>query len=331
MPPRLTSCAWFSMNSSTVALLYRTFRLTILTRRSLRVSSVIARRPRRPGSLVLAEHRSSARAEKAKPTCTPPSQSGWLGEKSLGEALRSGPHPWALQRVAHRACETLFAFVDGARKPCESFFAGIVKPARLAFHLGVAEERVREPREHGRHIGMNIDAPGSNALCGHLSPGMPLARRARAQGPVVDGIDAKLNVDVEPMCRHAQNLIEERLSLQRVVLGYASAQNPYLHGLLQGCKAVMLNGTHFADIVVDIDFEFEVVAEHALELDHVQEDGPVLNRPYEDGSGELVRRRQERRLFRTKRRLEVSDAPAQEEMQLWRCHLSLELVAAQNR
>src|SRR5260370_1010155 len=123
------------------------------------------------------------------------------------------PTPWALQRVAHRACETLFAFVDGARKPCESFFAGIVKPARLAFHLGVAEERVREPREHGRHIGMNIDAPGSNALCGHLSPGMPLARRARAQGPVVDVIDAQLNVDVEPMCRHAQNLIVRRVSL----------------------------------------------------------------------------------------------------------------------
>src|SRR5438105_2482133 len=41
IPPLDTSWEWFSMNSSTVALLYRTLRLTILARLSLRVSSVI--------------------------------------------------------------------------------------------------------------------------------------------------------------------------------------------------------------------------------------------------------------------------------------------------
>ena len=47
--------------------------------------------------------------------------------------------------------------------------------------------------------------------------------------PLSTGIDAELHVDVEAVRGNAEDLVEQRLALQRVVLGDAAAEDPHGH------------------------------------------------------------------------------------------------------
>ena len=155
---------------------------------------------------------------------------------------------------------------------------------------------------------------------GDLAPGVAFAGGARAERAVVDRVDAELHVDVEAVRRHAEDLIEERLALQRVVLRNAAAEDPDRHLLLERAEAVVLHRAHLEDVVVDVDLELEVVAEQALELHDVEEDRSVLHGADEDRNAVLVGGREERRLFTPSASSISCDALAEQVVQLGRRH-----------
>ena len=119
--------------------------------------------------------------------------------------------------------------------------------------------------------------------------------------------------------------------MQRVVLRHATAEDPDRQTLRSVLARPVLHGSHAVDVVVDVDLEFELVAEQPLQLHGVEENRSVLHRAHEDRDPVLVANRQQRRLLHAERALHRPYVAAEQRVELRRRHLALVVATLHQR